>query len=50
MCTEERKIAFQATLNEIHNYNMQLNLMNQDESITLMRHETLSNQAADLQN
>jgi hypothetical protein len=30
ICIEERKIAFNATLNEIHNYNSQLHLLMQD--------------------
>jgi len=44
ICIEERKIAFSATLNEIHNYNTQFHLMRQDQDITMLRHNTLMNQ------
>ena len=49
ICIEERKIAFQATLNEIHNFNTQLGLLGQDQEITLQRHNTLRGQTSDLE-
>jgi hypothetical protein len=49
MVIEERKIALQATINEIQNYQNQLKLMQQDGQITQLRHHTLEIQNADLE-
>ena len=49
MIIEERKIALQATLNEIQNYHTQLNMMEQDAQITQVRHQTLNVQNVELE-